>query len=188
MSVLASRKDPFHLRPQDILLLLKLIVLNEAPSRQIDLAQALGLSQAEVANALERLRASRLLDESKRRVQRLAAAEFLIHAIKYIAPADLGAITRGIPTAHSAKPLSGKLALASEHETVWPHPEGNFRGASLRPIYSSAPDAALKDPELHEWLALIDVLRIGKSRAMMMAEKEISRRLVQKAQQVRRGR
>lgn len=172
-----ASKDLFHLRPQDVLVLLKLIVWKKKTWRQIDLAQSLGLSQAEIANALERLRRSRLVDDSKRKVQRLAATEFLIHAMKYFAPGELGSPARGMPTAHSAKPLSQKLSTTEEHQVIWPHAEGTTRGSTLRPIYASAPDAALRDQELYEWLSLIDSLRIGKSRGVALAEREIRKRL-----------
>jgi hypothetical protein len=170
-------KDPFHLRPQDVLVLLKLIVWKDKAWRQIDLAQSIGVSQAEIANALERLRRSKLVDDSKRKVLRLAATEFLVHALKYLAPGELGSPARGIPTARSAKPISQKLSITDEHQIVWPHSDGSTRGSSLTPIYSSAPDAALRDPELHEWLSLVDSLRIGKSREVALAEKEIRRRI-----------
>ncbi len=54
------------LKPQDILLLLKLIANNRVNLRQLDFAMALGLSQAEVAYSLDRLKKSGLIDESKK--------------------------------------------------------------------------------------------------------------------------
>jgi hypothetical protein len=47
----------------------------------------------------------------------------------------------------------------------------------LVPLYRSAPDAALRDPALYEWLALVDALRSGKARERRMAGEELARRL-----------
>ncbi len=47
----------------------------------------------------------------------------------------------------------------------------------LKPIYETVPAAAQRDPSLHEMLALVDALRIGRARERAMAEKELARRL-----------
>lgn len=165
------------LRPQDILLLLKLIARRGQSWRQLDLAMALGLSQAEVANGLERLRLAGLVNDQKKDVHRLAAIEFLIHALKYILPPEIGTYSRGIPTAHSAKPMQGKV-VGEELPMVWPSNEGDIRGLALEPIYPSAPHSAKLDPDLHELLAIIDSLRVGGVREKKVAEEEIRKRLL----------
>ena len=55
---------------------------------------------------------------------------------------------------------------------VWPHPEGDARGYSLKPIYRSAPEAARHNPQLAAWLALADVLRLGDGRLRALAATE----------------
>ena len=80
-----------------------------------------------------------------------------------------GAVARGIATAHSALPLRERMR-AGEMPSVWPHPEGDLRGEALLPIYKTAPDAARKDPALHELLALFDALRAGRARNLAAAE------------------
>lgn len=52
---------------------------------------------------------------------------------------------------------------------VWPHPEGEIRGESLEPLYPSVVDAARRDSALHESLALVDALRIGRARERKLA-------------------
>ena len=64
-----------------------------------------------------------------------------------------------------------------ETPPVWPHPNGTSRGEGLVPLYRSVPDAALRDPTLYEWLALIDAVRSGRARERQLAVAEIESRL-----------
>jgi hypothetical protein len=168
------------LRPQDILILLKMISWRDRLWRQIDLALELDISQAEVAYALERLHVSGLVDASKKKVRRLAVVELLVHAIKYIFPPVLGSYVRGLPTARSAKPLVGKLVVDDELPIVWPSERGEHRGLSIEPIYHSVPFAALKDPLLYELLAIVDSLRAGNVRERKFAEEELRKRILKR--------
>lgn len=166
------------LRPQDALILLKLISAEGRKWRQIDLAFELDLSQAEIGNALERLRRAGLVDESKKAVYRLAAIDFILHGLKYFYPAELGSFVRGVPTGHSASPLKGKLVVEDEAEWVWPDPEGKVRGIALYPLYESVPAAARRDPVLYELMALVDSIRAGSARERKLAEDELRKRLL----------
>lgn len=170
--------NPLSLRPQDTLILLKLISADGRNWRQIDLAFELGLSQSEVGNALDRLRRAGLVDEGKKTVFRLAAIDFILHGLKYFYPAELGSLVRGMPTGHSASPLKGKLIVEDDAEWVWPDPDGKVRGIALYPIYESVPSAAKKDPVLYEMMALLDSIRAGNSRERKMAEDELRKRIL----------
>lgn len=168
------------LRAQDILLLLKLIASEGKAQRQIDIAMSLGLSQAEIANALERLLEAGLVYQSKKKVQKLAAIELISHAIKYFYPPQFGSYLRGIPTGHSAPPMAGKLIVEENSEWVWPDAEGEKRGIALSPIYESAPMAARNDPKLYELLSLVDSIRAGGVRERKIAEDEIRKLILKK--------
>jgi hypothetical protein len=165
------------LRPQDILVLLKLLASPGKQWRQVDLAQELGLSQFEISAALTRAAYSGFLDQEKKRLNKSALEEFLLHGLKYVYPAKPGAVCRGVPTAHSALPISKKIVSSSEDQYVWPHDEGKVRGQGIPPLYESAPAAALKDPKLHELLAIVDALRVGRARERQIAADELKRRL-----------
>ena len=165
-------------KPQDILILLKIISLGEKPWRGLDLAEGLGISPAEISMALERCQRSRLLDFSKKRVMKSALLEFLVHGLKYVFPASPGAMTSGIPTAHSAPPLAKKI-ISSKDVYVWPFAEGSVRGQTIKPLYETAPAAAQKDPKLYELLALTDALRVGRARERLLASKELEKRMGQ---------
>lgn len=165
------------IKPQDILVLLKMVAGKGRSWRIVDLAQELGLSISEVSMALERAKNSGLLDGSKKMLMRSALLEFLIHGLKYVYPAQQGPICRGIPTSHSAPPLSKRIVSKEHDQYVWPFADGTMRGQALSPLYESAPQAAQRDPQLHELLALVDALRVGRARERYFASKELERRL-----------
>lgn len=165
------------IKPQDVLVLLKLCLWSDREWRHIDLANDLGLSQTEVSFALSRCRASGFLDEGRKRANRSALLEFLAHGLKYVYPVQPGALCRGMPTAHSAPPLSKRIVSDAHDQFVWPHGEGRMRGQAIEPLYESVPFAAGKDPRLHELLALVDALRVGRAREKSIASQELERRL-----------
>jgi len=165
------------IKPQDILVLLKLCLWRDREWRHVDLAVELGLSQTEVSFALERCRVSGLLDDAKKRVIRSALLEFLAHGLKYIYPVEPGALCRGMPTAHSAPPLSKRIVSDEHDQYVWPYVDGTMRGQAIVPLYESVPFAAGKDPQLHELLAMVDALRVGRARERAIAADELEKRL-----------
>ncbi len=163
------------LKAQDLLLLLKLSIRGNEEKRMVDLAIELGLSQSEISMAMQRLKSSLLVDfEGK--VLKANILEFLIYGMKYVFPAKLGKVSRGIPTAHSALPISKKINSSKEEAYVWAYSEGKIRGQSVSPLYKSAPFAAMQDKKLHELLALCDSIRIGRVREKKIAEKELNAR------------
>ena len=164
------------LKPQDVLVLLKMAGRDES-WRLVDLASELGLSLSEVSMALERARRSGLLDASKKRVLRSALQEFILHGLKYVYPAEPGPLCRGVPTAHSAPPIARRVVSEDNDQYVWPDPDGEMRGQAIEPLYGSVPRAVRKDPRLHEMLALIDALRVGRARERAIAIEEIKKRL-----------
>lgn len=170
-------KAHLGMRPQDVLILLKIICLKDHPWRYSDVAHELGMSQSEVFESLERSRIAGLVDAEKRKVFRSALTEFITHGLKYVFPVEPGPLCRGIPTAHSAPPLVGRI-LASEIENyVWPTEDGICRGQAIRPLYSSVPRAARKDSSLYELLVLVDALRVGRTRERQLAQEELKQRL-----------
>jgi transcriptional regulator with XRE-family HTH domain len=163
-------KEPKPMRPQDIVILLKILCTEEG-WRQTDIARALFMSQSEISEALHRSAASGLIDQGRRIIQRKALLEFLVHGLKYVFPARPGPIVRGVPTAHSAAPLSDRIR--SRELYVWPCAEGNERGQAIRPLYRTVPQAALQDSSLHRMLALTDSLRVGRAREISLAAEEL---------------
>ena len=166
------------IRPQDILVLLKLVASEGKEWRQMDLARELGLSQYEISVSLERARFCGLLDGTKKQIMRVALLEFLIHGVKYAFPAEPGPVCRGIPTSHSAPPISKHIVSEKHDQYVWPSDDGTVRGQAISPLYKSVPFAAQRDPKLHDLLAMVDALRVGRARERQMAREELERRLL----------
>jgi hypothetical protein len=167
------------LKPQDLLVALKLWTGRDLEWTYPRLARSLGMSVSETHGAAKRAIAAGLLPSGGLGVRPGAEAlrEFLVHGAKYSFPALRGEIARGVPTAHGAPPLKGLLAETSEPPPVWPHPKGPARGPSLAPIVPSAPGAALEDPALYELLALFDALRAGRARERQIASRLLEERL-----------
>ncbi|MBL0339938.1 MAG: hypothetical protein IPP71_02910 [Bacteroidetes bacterium] len=150
------------MKPQDILILLKILSTNKKDWRQVDLAESLGLSQSEISQSLIRLRYSRFLADDGKMVMRSALLDFLLYGIAYAFPQHPGSVVRGIPTAHSAPPLNNEIV--SEENFVWPSATGELRGHMIEPLYPTVPKAVKNDQRLYEFLALVDAIRIGKVR------------------------
>lgn len=167
------------LKPQDLLVLLRLALVPEGDRITFQsLSVELGISASEVHAAVNRAKEVALVLKTRdgNVVNHKNLEEFVIHGVRYVFPAERGGLTRGVPTSHAAPPLS-RLFAKDELPPVWPHPEGKVRGEALSPIYRSAPDAALRNRELYESLALVDAIRSGRARERALAVKEMSERL-----------
>ena len=166
----------YNMKPQDILVLLKIIALDSKKWQQLSLAQELNMSQSEISQALQRSKYAQLLDFTGKKVNRIAFYEFLIYGLTYIFPQKPAAIVRGIATSHSASPLNEIINTSVVY--VWPHAKGNTRGQAVLPLYSSAIEASLKDSILYELLAMIDVLRVGSTREKEIVKLELKKRIL----------
>jgi len=164
------------LRAQDIIVALKLAASDDRPSYST-LSGALSLSPSQAHSAVSRAVRAGLVQQRSLRVNGAAMLELLVHGVKYVFPAERGRVTRGIPTAHAAPPLSSRLAATSELPPVWPDPEGTVRGETFKPLHRAAIAGAKGDPKLYELLALVDALRGGRARDRQLAAAELSERL-----------
>lgn len=165
------------LKPQDILILLKVLSIADEKWSYASLARDLCMSTSEIHAGIRRTVAARLMDSKQRRPIRKALEEFLVHGVKYAFPPDRGSLTRGIPTGYAAPPLKDIISQTNEAPPVWPDPEGDRRGYEFSPLYKSVPAAARKDKALYELLALVDAIRDGKARERDIAIKELKPRL-----------
>lgn len=163
------------LRPQDILLVLKLVSSSEKLTFS-ELGQELAISPSQAFSAHRRAHKSGLIDADGM-VRNRALAEVLVYGVKYFLPADKSGMARGVPTAYAAEPLRSQVTDSGEPPPVWPSSSGTVRGIAYSPIYKSAPVAAMADPALYEWLALVDAIRIGRARESNLARELICQRL-----------
>ena len=167
------------LKPQDVVIALKFSEFEGKRPPFAQIAEELSMSVSEVHGAVKRAQASHLLHgvDLDERVNRKALEEFLVHGLKYMFPAQHGAMTRGLPTSYAAEPLRRYIKAGNEPLPVWPSSTGHVRGATFEPLYRSVPEAAKRDPHLYELLALVDAIRDGRVRERKMAEKELVTRL-----------
>lgn len=167
------------LKPQDVLVALKLVVLGPKPWSYAWLAVQLGMSPSQLHSAVKRALAAGIAvqrdDKIVPHVRNLE--EFLVHGLKYAFVPERGALTRGIPTGHAAPPLKRHFAPDGEPPPVWPDPQGEARGMAFSPLYRLAPRAAQTDPALYELLVLVDAIRGGRAREREIAIKELKNRL-----------
>ena len=161
--------------PCDIVILLKIVSYGNQQWYQKPLAEALGISQSEVSKSINRSKYAGLLTPNGKTVMKMALKEFLQYGLRYVFPQKPGPVVRGVPTSHSASPL--KEEIQSTEAYVWPYGKGTVRGHSIVPLYPSVPEAALKDEKLHELLALVDALRVGRARERNLAIAALKKRL-----------
>lgn len=166
------------MKPQDVVLLLKIISMDKDNWNQQETARELVMSQSEVSESVARSKYAGLLDPKGKKVMRLALMDFLEKGIRYVFPQKPGAVVRGVPTSHSASPL--KEEIQSTEHYVWSYGKGTVRGHSIAPLYPSAVEAAINDPKLHELLALVDALRVGRAREKEFAIMELKARILDK--------
>lgn len=181
-------RDMLVLKPQDIVVLLKIVALAIAGDSwtQASLSRQLYLSPTEVHSSFKRLTASRLYDDTYQMVNISALQEILFHGIQYFFPAVRGTVTRGLPTASAAPPLIYSIQQA-QLPPVWPWPSGLTRGYAIQPLYPTVPKAAAADFILYELLALVDAVRDSGPREKTIAIDELNKRLNHYSQLFVRG-
>jgi hypothetical protein len=167
------------LKPQDIVVVTKLLGFREYRPKIAQVAEDIVLSVSEVYASLRRLQSARLIHSTRlgNAPNLEAIKEFFVHGVKYAFPADRGQLTRGVATSYAAPPLNRLIAQGDDPPPVWPYARGKTRGMTFEPFYAKVPMAALKDARLYELLALIDAVRDGRARERNLAERELLKRL-----------
>lgn len=163
------------MRPQDVVVLLKILARDDGAWFAKDLAIELGISNAEVSDSLNRSVIAGLIAPDKRTVMKGVLLDFLTHGLPRVFPQLPGPLQRGMPTAHAAPVLAEHIA--SDTPYVWPHPTGKVRGQSIVPLHRNVPAACERDPVLYDLLALADALRAGRVRERALALDLLKQRL-----------
>jgi hypothetical protein len=161
------------MRPQDVAVLLRIVLFKDQRWMNKDLARLLYLSPAEITGSIERSILAGLIDSDRKTVFKQSLLEFLQYGIKYVFPAIRGGVERGVLTAHSHPAIQARFA--SEQFMVWPDATGKEKGFSISPLYPSAAEAAKNDPEMHFLLSLVDLLRVGKTRERSWAINQLEK-------------
>ena len=139
------------------------------------LEESTGISKSEVSGSLRRCLDVGLAKAERGsglpRTNTRALLGFLMHGLKYVYPARAGALVRGIPTAHAAPVLAGRLLSAGEHMHVWEDAHGSVLGQRVEPLHKGVPHAVRRDAALYAMLALVDAVRLGQERESALAGK-----------------
>lgn len=165
------------MRPQDIVVLLKIIALKNDEWYNSDLAYALKISASEISEVLNRCKIAGLIDSKKRKVHMNSFIEFIIYGLKYVFPTEPGPIVRGIPTAHTASPINEHISSGTDIY-VWPYAKGSIRGQAIDPLYKTLPEIVQEDKMFYELLTIVDTIRVGRVREIKIAIDELKKRLL----------
>lgn len=164
-----------QMKPQDVVVLAKLIAINNPDNTQMALSEMLYMSQSEISTSISRSSYAGLLMNKGKEVNRKLFFDFIKYGLAVVFPQHPGAIVRGTLTAHSAPPLD--MEIVSEEKYVWPYAKGRARGQSIAPLYNTVPKAVVLDHSLHELLALMDAVRVGKAREKNLALELLEQRI-----------
>ena len=146
------------------------LLAQSGPWSYRSLAARLRVPHPVVQRALARARAADLYSPDRREVHRPHFEEFAIHALRFVAPAQLGPLAPGVPAAWAAEPMARAIRSAGEEPPpVWPFAQGRVRGQAIEPLHPAAPEAVESWAELGELLALLDSLRAGDARVRKVA-------------------
>ena len=161
------------LKPQDVAVALRLAQVPEAS--YVELGADLSMSPSTAHKSVERLQLAGLLLPDSRRVNRHYLMEFLEHGVKFMFPAKLDVVARGVPTAHSGPALANEFI--ADDKIVWADGNGNAVGQSMTPLYRKAAKLVSNCPSVYELLTLVDAIRIGRARERTTAMEKIRERL-----------
>lgn len=159
------------LKPQDVLVMLKLFAIGDREWSYNTLALELGMSPSQVLYACQRAVVAKLAVKNGEKVvphlQNLKS--FIVNGLPFVFYPVRGELVRGMPTGHGAEPLASIMVADNDPVPVWPDPKGTVRGMTLEPLFRSVPEAARNDQKLYELLVLVDAIRSGNARERKIA-------------------
>lgn len=156
---------------QDIVVLLRIIDLEDQAWSPMSLASDLNLEYHEVEEVIDRMIYAKLMSEDRRFVHHLAFREFLFYGLRHVFPASVNThdvVVRGVPTSY-AGPSMSKILSQAQPLVVWRHREGTHEGLPVVPLTPDCRQIAMSIPSMHDLLALCDSLRFGSVRERMLA-------------------
>jgi hypothetical protein len=167
------------LRPQDLVVAIKLATNRHREFTLSGLADELGMALSAVHGSVKRCELARLVSRSGGSIRALrpAVKEFVLHGAKYAFPAVLGAIGRGTPTSVGAPVLSQHFDQGKVLPPVWPDPHGAAFGSTVIPLHDTVPAAARKDQAFYDVMALLDAIRLGAARERELAVAALEEKL-----------
>jgi len=167
------------LKPQDLVVAIKIAVNNQRDFLLMPLSQELGMPLSTVHGSLGHCEQARLLSrvDGTPRAIKPALLEFVIHGARYAFPAKQGPLTRGMATSIAGPSLYDHFDQTKGMPPVWPDSLGDSYGPSLIPLHHTVPEACRLDEKLLDVLTLLDAVRAGAAREREMAVKLLEERL-----------
>jgi len=176
------------MKSQDIVILFKLVSLHarqvkdrtslfgdedEALFSVRSLERYTGISKTQVSLSLNRMYDVGLAkigsDMGNPKVNKQALLEFIVYGIRYVFPAKMGELTRGIATSIAAPVLSQHVKSSGELIPVWPVAKGKEKGLAVRPLHANVMQSIKGDDLMYDLLALTDAIRIEQVRTKKIA-------------------
>ena len=115
-----------------------------------------------------------LIQISAKKINRIASKEFIVHAIKYLAPIEKEGMGRGFSAGPSCEFFKKKVH--SEDIYIWPHEIGDSRGIVINSVISKISDSIVSNKNLYLFLCIVDIFRgLGGVRHLKEAEKQLER-------------
>ncbi len=177
------------LKPQDVVVLCKLVTLDDPQVPIHKLASALHMSPSEVHHAIHRSVDAGLLQVVEHRtkahekiVNRPALLELALTGLKYFFPVLLQSQARGIPTSWAAPMLLGPARLDASLPPVWPTENGPVHGFIVEPLYRCVPKVAGRDPKFYALMASMDAIRTRCERTTPAATTTLTALLASESQ------
>jgi hypothetical protein len=166
------------LKPQDIIIALKLCSLKDESWKYGTLASDLHMSPSEVHSGMKRLKKCNLVTELSIGTESAIIPdkenilEFLIHGIRYVFPLERGEPAKGLPTSFGVDHLFNGIKTGSLIP-VWGFETADYFGVTVKPLYKTLPLACINDFGLYELMALCDALRDDSKDVRKIAEDKI---------------
>lgn len=157
------------MRPEDVLVLLKIAVVENCEWNAELLSFELGHSVTEIEASLRRLKTSKLL-RSSNQPDPEALKRFLLKDLPELFPAAPGKQGRGILT--GAKPDNYHVTADLPYTSIWiwSTVDGQDMGFEIPPLSPHCCFAALNDQRLRKVLAITETLRVSGHKAQVWAE------------------
>ena len=96
------------------------------------LADRLHIPHPVVQRAFSRAQDAGLYLGDRREVHVPHFEEFAVHALRFVAPAQLGRLVPGVPAAWAAEPMASAIRSSGEEPPpVWPYARGRVRGQAI---------------------------------------------------------
>ena len=166
------------MKPQDIIVAVKLLVVNGRKTTYAELANSLRISASEIHGAVNRLKESHILDSFTGLIRKNSFEEFVLHGIHYVFPVSPGNPARGVLTGVASPFLKDDFELGNSAELyVWPYSSGNNRGITIKPLYKSVPEICMRDTTLYYWFSIIEMFRINNARERTVAMNHLQKLL-----------